>query len=249
MRRQRRRGSGQGIEDGHRVTKCARGPCSGGSRIVELVRHAGDERAECGELLSLAKRRLHRSKAADRRPDDGERHIRPSVQQLTHRVDGDAKGLAIGHRADGRKATASLERRDLSLQRARADASQRNLGPPGPLGDLELAIEDDEERIGLLSLADEAIAWCQVNDLPARRSAAPADRRRGPRREASGAGVPRRPVPAGADASQLRHIFVDEPDRHGALPDRAGDAFDRPTAYVARREHSGQAGLEETGSR
>ena len=129
--------------------------------------HAGDERAECGELLALAKRRLHRSKAADRRPDDGERHIRPGVQQLTHRVDRDAQGLAIGHRADGREATASLERRDLSLQRARADARQRNLGPPGPLGDLELAIEDDEERIGLLSLADEPIAWRQVNDLAA----------------------------------------------------------------------------------
>ena len=97
--------------------------------------------------------------------------------------------------ADGRQAAASLERGDLSLQRARADASQRDLGPPGPLGDLELPIEDDEERIGVLSLADERIAGREVNDLAHARSA-------GASRSSS------RPSKRGVSAQAFRDVLV-----------------------------------------
>ncbi len=122
-RRLRRRcRSGQCIEGRHRITEGARGAGRGGGGIVELVCHAGDERAEGGQLLALAERRLHRSEAPDGGPNDGQRHVGPGGQQLAHGVDRDAQGLTLGHRADGREATASPERRDLSLERSRADA-------------------------------------------------------------------------------------------------------------------------------
>ena len=117
---------------------------------------------------------------------------------------------AVGHGADRRQAAAALERRDLALQRARPDARERDLAAPGPLRDLELAVEDDVERVGLVSLADEPLARRQVDDLAhldqpvqllvveaaeQRRGAQPL----GDRRAREGAG-----------ASQLGEVLVDE---------------------------------------
>ena len=136
-----------------------------GGRVVQLVREAGGQRAERGQLLALAEGRLHLPQPRDGGANDGERDVRAGGQQLAQRVDGDPQHLGVARGRHGREATPALERGDLSLERARADDGERDAAVAGLARHLQLAVEHDEQRIGLVALADQRLARLEVDDL------------------------------------------------------------------------------------
>ena len=149
-----------------RLAKAAYGTGGGGGRIVELVGQAGGEGSERGQLLALTERRLHLPQPQDGGADDGERHIGARVEELAHGADRDPQHLGVGCSLDRGKAPAALKGRDLALQRARPDAGEGDLAGPRQLRHVELTVQDDEQRIGLLSLSDKPGPGRQVDDLP-----------------------------------------------------------------------------------
>ena len=157
----------RGLGDAHRLLECGDRAERGCGRVVELMRKAGGQGPERGELLAFMEGGLHRPQTRDGGPNDRDRHVRPGGEQLAHRVDRDAQHLGGPGGRDRRHARATLECRDLALQRSRADDGDGQSALAGLPGHLELAVEHHEQRVGGVALADEHLAGLEVDDLAA----------------------------------------------------------------------------------
>jgi hypothetical protein len=110
---------------------------------------------------------LHRAQPRDRGADDRQGDVGTRGEQLAERPHRNPEHLRVSDGRDGRKPASPLERRDLALERSRTDDRERDAALARTAGDLELTVEDDEQRIGLVSLPDEQLARLEVDDLAA----------------------------------------------------------------------------------
>ena len=132
------------------------------------MRQARRQGPEGGELLALPEGGLHRPQPGHGGPDHREGHVRPGGQELAQRIDRDAQHLGRARGRDGREALPTLQRGDLTLERARADDGERDPAVARLAGHFQLAVEHDEERIGRVALADKDLARLEVHDLAPR---------------------------------------------------------------------------------